>query len=324
MKNNSNRQNEKTTVFSLFLLGFGSIIGVGWSSTLNNLIRCGGGAVPAAVGFGLATIAFIPIALCFVYLANALPLSGGATVYAKRAFGPAASFVGGWFMVMSYTAILPFEAIAINDILGYIFPELRSGRVLYTIMGEEIYLKTALIGLLVGMGVAAVNMRGARSGFAFQRVSTMTLLLGSCICIFFCLLKADFSTLIEPVYAPMDGKLHTSLLTGVICMFAIAPQYFAGFDTIAQSAELCKGRSLGKTIIGALISAGIFYVLVFLSSGLAWPWTETVNMERPVLANLLMLAYPGALGKILWYICIFATLGGLFGAWNGFLLPAPE
>ena len=320
MKNNSDSRNEKTTVFSLFLLGFGSIIGVGWSSTLNNLIRCGGGAVPAAVGFGLAALAFVPIALCFAYLASALPLSGGATVYAKRAFGSGAAFVGGWFMVMSYTAILPFEAIAINDILAYIFPELRLGKVLYTIMGEKIYLRTVLVGLLVGLAVAAVNMRGAKSGFAFQRISTMTLLVGSCICIFFCLLKADFHNLAEPVYAPMEGKAHTGLFSGIICMFAIAPQYFAGFDAIAQSAELCKGRSIGKTIIGALISAGIFYVLVFLSAGLAWPWMETVEMERPVLANLLLLAYSGVPGRILWYICILATLGGLFGAWNGFFI----
>lgn len=315
-----NASKERAPLFGLFLLGFGSIIGVGWSSTLNNLIRCGGGAVPAAAGFALATVAFIPIALCFARLAEKFPVSGGVTVYAKRAFGDRLAFVGGWFMVMSYTAILPFEAIAINDILSYIFPPLRSGRVLYYIMGEAIYLRTALVGLAVGLAVALVHFSGARSGMALQRLSTLVLLGGSSICILFCLFKADWLGLVSPVYAPVEGKAHTGLLSGIVSMMAIAPQYFAGFDTISQSAELGKGRSIGKTIVGALISAGIFYVLVFLSAGLAYPWQSILQMGRPVLANVLLALYQGALGRALWYICILATLGGLLGAWNGFFI----
>ncbi len=70
----------------------------------------------------------------------------------------------------------------------------------------------------------------------------------------------------------------------------------------------------------ALISAGVFYAMIFLSAGLAYPWTETIHMERPVLSNLFVNIYPGILGQVLWYVCIIATLAGLFSTWNGFYM----
>lgn len=310
----------RTSLWDLFLLGFGAIIGVGWSSTLNNLILCGGGILPAAAGFSLAAAAFVPIALCYGELSAAMPASGGVLRFVGQALGPAAAFAGGWFMVMSYTAILPFEAIALSDMVGYLFPMLRSGAPIYTIAGEGIYPHMLLGGVAAGAVILLINLRGTAAGFAFQRLSALTLLTGSGICLLFCLLKADPQNLFSPVYAPVAGKNHFTPLLGVVSMLAIAPQYFSGFDTIAQSADPGGARSIGKVIAGALLSAGLFYLAVFLCAGLASPWQEMVELGRPVLSNLLRRLYPGPGGALLWGICMAATFGGLFGAWNGFFI----
>lgn len=310
------------SIFGLFSLGFGAIVGVGWSATLNNLLRCGGGAVPAAAGFGLAALLLIPIALCFAELSPAIPEAGGAVTYAGRAFGKKAAFWAGWFTVLSYVSILPFEAIAINDILGYLFPAIREGDGLYAVFGYPVYPRSLIIGILISLSVLAVNWHGFRAGAKFQKLNTTVLLSGSIICLAFAFFKADFNNLL-PFYSPISGKNHSGLLGGILAMLSLAPGYFSGFDTIPQSVELAcdiAPKRFGRLIIVVLICAGVFYCTVFLSAGLAFPWLDIVELPRPVLSNLLYRLYPGFLGRILWFISMAATLSGLLGVWNSFFI----
>lgn len=306
--------------FEMFALGFGSIVGVGWSSTLNNLFKLGGGPIPAALSFLLAALLFVPVAMSIKSLAIQIPLPGGVSAYALHAFAPPIAFLGGWFITLSYMAILPFEAIAATDMIGYMFPALRSGAPLYTVAGEGIYLPAAMAGILCTGCIAAVNWQGVRAGVKFQKMTTGVLLICSAVCVLFALLKADPQNLLDPVYAPVEGYAHTSLPLGVLSLLSVAPQYFAGFDTIQQNAEFSDRRYLGRAILGALLSAGLFYLVVLIAAGLAYPWQKTAFMARPVLANVFLKAYPGALGKALWCVCMLATLAGLFGAWNGFFI----
>lgn len=310
------------SIFGLFSLGFGAIVGVGWSATLNNLLRCGGGAVPAAAGFGLTALLLIPIALCFAELSAAIPEAGGAVAYAERAFGKRAAFWSGWFTVLSYVSLLPFEAIAVNDIFGYLFPFIRSGDALYFVFGEPVYPRSLLIGLFISLSILTVNWHGFRAGAKFQKLNTLVLLSGSIICLTFAFFKADFSNLL-PLYSPVSGGNYSGLLGGILAMFSLAPGYLSGFDTIPQSVEFARNiapRRFGKIIIIVLICAGIFYCTVFLSAGLAFPWLDIIELPRPVMSNLLYQLYPGLWGRILWFICMAATLSGLLGVWNSFFI----
>lgn len=318
-----NKKKSGLSLFDLFSMGFGAIIGVGWSATLNNLLRNGGGPLPAILGFSAATILFIPIALCFAELAPAIPEAGGVIAYAKKAFNSKIAFIAGWFIAMAYISIVPWEAIAINDIVCYLIPSIREGEPLYTIMGENLYPGTIAMGIAMSFLVIIINWRGIEKGAKFQSFMILFMLAGSAICVFFTLIKADFSNLVTPAYAPMEGKNHFSFLTGALAMLGLAPSYYAGFDTIPQSVDSAKDvpkKSLGKIIIITLISAGLFYAMIFLSAGVSYPWLDIVEMDRPVLSNLLRTLYPGVLGEILWYICIIATLAGLFSTWNGFYI----
>ena len=311
---------KKLSFFEMFALGFGSIVGVGWSSTLNNLFKLGGGPVPAAISFLLAAALFIPVAMSIKSLAVRIPVPGGVSAYALRAFSPKIAFLGGWFITLSYVAILPFEAIAATDMIAYMVPALRGGTPLYTVAGEEIHLPAAAVGLACTAAVAAINWRGVKAGIRFQKATTAVLLASSGVCILFALLRAEPDNLLAPVYAPVAGYAHTSLPLGVLSLLSVAPQYFAGFDTIQQNAEFSDRRFLGRAILGALVSAGVFYTAVFLAAGLAYPWQETAFLPRPVLANVFLKVYEGAFGRGLWYVCMIATMAGLFGAWNGFFI----
>lgn len=200
-----NKADKGLSLTDLFTLGFGAIVGVGWSVTLNNIFINGGGPIPAILGFILATLCFIPIALCFAELTPALPQTGGVIVHAGRAFKPSVAFVAGWFVSMAYISILPWEAININEIIAYIFPALDSGPVLYTMLGENIYLRTSLVGVAMTLLVFFLNWRGVESAAGFQKFTTFLLIGGSVVCVVFALAKCDLSN-IRPLYSPMPGK----------------------------------------------------------------------------------------------------------------------
>ena len=317
------KKKQGLTFFDLFAMGFGAMVGVGWSATLNNLLKNGGGPIPATIGFSLATLVFIPVALCFGELAPAIPLPGGVIAYTRRAFGRRLTFIAGWFVAMAYISIVPWESIAIHDIISYIFPFLKNGKPLYSIAGESVYATALVVGIVLSMVIILINWRGVERGAAFQSIMTLSLLGGSLLCVGFSIVHMDFSNLLTPVYTQIEGKSHTTIWAGIFTMFGLAPSYFSGFDTIPQSvgaAPNVSRKRLGKVIVFALISAGVFYAMIFLSAGLAYPWTETIHMERPVLSNLFVNIYPGILGQVLWYVCIIATLAGLFSTWNGFYM----
>lgn len=310
-------------VFSIFSLGFGAIIGVGWSVTLNNLIIMGGGVLPTIIGFAVSTLFMIPIALCFAELTPAMPVAGGVIAYSYRAYNSRVSFLGGWTIVLAYLSILPWEGIVINDILAFIFPFFREGPVLYRIAGENVYLRALILGTVLSLVIILFNWRGLEFAAGMQSALTIVLMICSLICVIAALCKADISNF-KPIYAPMEGKQHFNFLTGILALSAMAPFYYCGFDTIPQGAEdigaSIEQKKLGRVIVLAVLSAGVFYVSIVISAGSAYPWLETINLDRPVLANLLRIMYGGLIGDVLFVITIIGTLAGLITTWNGFYI----
>lgn len=310
-------------LFRMFSLGFGAIIGVGWSVTLNNMMSMGGGPLPTSIGFITAGLLLIPVALCFAELTAAMPVAGGVTAYAYRAFGPMVSFAGGWFAAMAYLSLLPWEAIAINDVCAFIFPFLREGPVLYEVMGEGVYLRALLLGIALSAIIIVVNWRGIDFAAGFQSVMTVVLLVCAAICIVSCALSADMADL-EPLYANVDGKAHSSFVTGVLALTAMAPFYFAGFDTIPQGAEdmgaAIEPKRIGKAIVLTVLSGAVFYFVIVFFAGASYPWQQFIGFERPALSNLLRALYDGAFGEILFWVSIIGTLAGLLTTWNSFYI----
>ena len=143
-------QGEKKGVSALdfFCIGFGAIVGVGWAVSINNWMVNSGGPVPAAVGYLLCLLIMVPFGLVYAELVPMLPVAGGGSAFAYAAFGEKVSFLSGWAAFGAFVAIIPWEAIQITDVLGYLIPGLKVGK-LYTIMESDIYLSTIIIGSVI-------------------------------------------------------------------------------------------------------------------------------------------------------------------------------
>lgn len=308
-------------LIDFFMLGFGSMVGVGWSVAVNGWFASGGGPTTTFLAFLIGTLLMIPIGFCYAELTPAIPVAGGAVAFAHKAFGNFPSFLTGWFIALAYITVLPWEAIYINDVLALIFPILKSGDPLYSIAEVGIYSNGLLIGVLLSILVIWLNHVGSRTAIKVQTYLTGLLVVVGGLVILFAFFKADPANL-QPIYQNIGKGTHTSFFGGLIAMFAMAPFFLAGFDTIPQGAEESNSRinfsNLGKVLVGSIIAAGGFYCLVILSTGLAMPWQEFTELKRPAVALMFTKLYgDGFLGISLYWIAMIGALAGLFTTWNG-------
>ena len=166
----NNPEKKGVSAIDFFCIGFGAIVGVGWAVSINGWMTSCGGPVPAGIGYIVALIMMVPIALCYCELVPMLPVAGGGMAFAYRAFNDKAAVLSGWAAFGAFVAIIPWEAIQITDVLGYLIPGLKSGDPLYEVMGSGIYLTTIIIGTICSLLLFALNMRGLAAAAFVQKI----------------------------------------------------------------------------------------------------------------------------------------------------------
>lgn len=317
------RKRGTMTKLDFFMLGFGSMVGVGWAVSSNHWLAQAGGPWPAFLGFLLGTILLIPIGLSYGELMSSLPVGGGVMVYTYRAFGTGISFLSSWFVALAYLTILPWEAIYINNILSAWLPFLGSGRILYHIGEEPIFLNSAVIGVFFGISLFWINYRGSKFAAKLQSFLSWVIIFCGILVIVFSAFHAKFANLF-PLYQNVGVGTHSGFGTGILSMVVLVPFFMAGFDTIPQSVEEAhprlKYRSIAWTLVLSIIAAGLFYALVILATGAVSPWTNYSLAQAPAMAHMLQHSYGGAIGSIIYIAVMLGTLAGLFSTWNGMFM----
>ena len=92
----NNPEKKGVCAIDFFCIGFGAIVGVGWAVAINGWMTSCGGPIPAAIGYIVALVMMIPIALCYCELVPMLPVAGGGMAFSYRAFNENVSFISGW------------------------------------------------------------------------------------------------------------------------------------------------------------------------------------------------------------------------------------
>lgn len=301
------------TPIDYFTLGFGAIVGVGWVALMGDWIGLGGGVIPAAVGFGLAALLMLPMAFCYSELAPSIPAAGGSIAYSYRAYGAGNAYWVGWFTLLAYLSVCPWEAIAIGHVLAGLFPAIKVYP-LYSARGYEIYLPVMIVGIVTTIIIAWANYRGVKQMAALQKFLTYLLMIAGVLVIVFGLVFGKASNLL-PVFVSKAGS-SWGFWGGALSVFVLAPFFLAGFDTIAQGAEEAGKTSysaLGKTVVLSMVSAALFYILVIFAAGFSWPWQELTKMDFATAK-----VFEAALKvPILAWVAIVGALAGLLTTFNG-------
>lgn len=320
-------QEKKKGVSALdfFCIGFGAIVGVGWAVSINSWIAGSGGPLPAAVGYLLALIIMIPIALCYCELCAMLPVSGGGMAYAFRAFGDNVAFISGWAAFGAFVTIIPWEAIYVVDILSILIPRLKAGAPLYTLAGADVYMGHIVVGLIISIILFLINRKGVSSSAGMQRVLCLVLVGAGILAMICAAFKFDASNF-TPVYENIAGGAHKSFLGGAMVILASAPFFLAGFETIPQGVESAGGdiKSVGKTVVFTVVLSCVFYALLLFTLGSAMPWKEFIGFDSPAAALLFRKIYPGGIGTFLYLFILIGAICGLLTTWNGFMMASSQ
>ncbi len=300
--------------FGFFALAFGSMIGVGWVTSIGSWLgQAGPGG--AILAFLIGGMVMLCIGLCYAELTPMLPVAGGEVAYAYKAFGTFKAFLVGWALAFGYVSISGFEAISIGRVLSYLVPAIDRWP-LYSLAGSTVYASHLVLGLACTAAITWVNWIGARSAARLQVWLTVAFVTVTAIFIIAGFSAGDRAHL-SPLFAVAD---HAGALAGVLAVLVTIPFWFVGFDTIPQGAEeACasvKPRTLALLIAGSILAAIAFYVLLILSVSLLGPWQALVAADLPA-AHAFETAF-----RLPWLrdLVLIAALLGLFTSWNGFFL----
>jgi len=296
-----------------FSLAFGSMIGVGWITGLEGMFTKAG-PLGTTIAFVAGGMLMIVIGLCYAEAMKVLPVTGGEVAYAYKAHGTGKAFVVGWCLAIGYLSVSAFEAVSIGIVFSYLVPfDLWP---MYEINGSTVYGSHVFLALLFTSAIAWMNYRGVGLATQVQTCLTMLLILFTAAFV-----TAGFSNGNVQHLEPGFGKTDMGIaLGGMLAVFVTVPFWFVGFDTIPQAAEErtvgFPPARLGKILVMAIAGSTAFYVLVFLSVGLATPWQGIIGEKLPTAA-----AFEEAFGSTFWSrLVLLVGLMGLLTSWNGFFL----
>jgi len=257
-----------------FTFGFGSMVGAGWLVLMDDWLRRGGPG-GAMLGFLAGALLLLPIAHTYGRLVRLIPDAGAEIAYTERVFPPAVSFSAGWMMILAYTIVCPWEAVAIGNLLARLSPGMNA-IVLYTVAGKAITLPRLLAGLGLTAAIGVVNYRGIRLSGRFQDITTIGLL--ACFALFVALgIGRGSPANVEPLFAPVGPFIS------VLLVMQIVPYFMTGFESIPKASEEAlphlRPGTLPRIITVALLAGGFFYVVIVGVVAWVYPWTDIVSQH---------------------------------------------
>lgn len=266
------------TTLLLFFFIVGDTLGAGIYTLVGGMASDVGGAiwVPLIIALVLALLT----AGTYAELITKYPHAGGAARYAERAFHkPYITFLIGFLMLSS--GITTSAALA-NAFAGDYLQELVS-------------LPTVPVTLAFIVLLVAINLRGVRESLMANVGATVIEMTGLIIIIVVAAIvfgggDGDISRVTS--FADDVGPMEGAFAATITAFFS-----FLGFEAAANMAEEVKepSRAYPRALFGAILTAGVVYLLIALGASIVVPTEQLANSEGPLLEviNASGLNFPG-------------------------------
>ena len=172
------------STLSAWALSFGSAVGWGAFVMPGTTFLPVAGPLGALFGLGLGAMAMFVIGRNYHYLIGRFPDAGGAYGYAKRVCGGDHGYICGWFLVLTYIAIVWSNATALAIISRHLFGGFFSFGFTYEISGYVVHAGEILLSAAALLVVGGVFLCGKRAAARVQTVLVIALCLGvaACVC----------------------------------------------------------------------------------------------------------------------------------------------
>ncbi len=288
-------------------LSFGAMIGWSWILMTGYWVNQAG-SVGVLLAFLIGGITVLFIALTYAELVTAMPRAGGEHVYTHHALGATPSFVCTWALLMAYTTVCLFEAVALPTAVAYLVPEVRFGE-LWTLEDFTVDIGFVLIGVVGAIVMTVINILGIRMAAFVQTVVTIVILLSGVV------LFTGGALHGEPAHLqPLFGQG----LSGILKVLTMVPVLLVGFDVIPQAAEelAVPLKRLGWLLVFSVMLAILWYGAISFAAATSLPGPELANTSMSSGdAAAALWGHPAA-GAIL----VIGGIGGILTSWNAFII----
>ena len=249
--------------FAVVALSFG--YAVGWGSFVMPGTTFLPDAGPAGTVIGLLAGAAAMAVFAFNYhrMLQRMPGPGGAYAFATKSFGPDHGFLLGWFLWLTYVAILWANATALVLLSRFLFGDVLQFGFHYTMVGFDVYFgEVALCVLAIVLcGCACLARKRLAAGLNTAFAAVFLAAVSAC---FFAAIRrngGDFSTM-APAFAP-NGSPPAQILR----IFAMVPWAFVGFEAVVNSSSEFSfplRRTFGLMLAGLAVSTSVYLMLALL------------------------------------------------------------
>ena len=226
--------------WDLTAIGINQVIGVSIFLLPSELFALIGNWSP--IGFVLAGLASLAVALCFAEVGSRFEGTGGPYLYTQAAFGPFVAFEVGWMQWFTRAASQASVANGIGLALAFYWPAMKAGA------GRALM----LVGLILAL--AFINTRGITQSAWLVNALTVAKLLPLAVFIAVGLFFADWGKL-----TPLpDLTLESAAAAGLLLIFA-----YGGYDVIGVPAGEAKDprRHLPFAFVATIVVVTAFMTL---------------------------------------------------------------
>ncbi|MGY1690217.1 APC family permease [Geodermatophilus sp. SYSU D01105] len=276
----------------LYLFVLGDVLGAGVYALVGEVAAEVGGAI--WVPLVLALLLALLTAASYAELVTKYPRAGGSAVFAERAFRrPVVAFLVGFCMLAAGVTSAAGLALAFaGDYLG-VFLDVPAA-------------PAALVFLLL---VALLNARGIKESLRANTVMTLVEASGLVLVVVLgaVVLGRGDGDLGRTVEFPPGVSAGSAVLGAAL----LAYYSFVGFETSANVAEEVRDvrRVYPRALFGALLTAGVVYVLVGLTAAVVLPPEELAGSSGPLL-DVVRAADAGIPDQLFGLVALIAVANG--------------
>lgn len=260
-------------------LSFGYAVGWGAFVLPGKMFLPNAGPAGTIIGFLIGTAAIAVLAFNFHKATTHIQSSGGTYGFITKVFGQNHGFLMGWFLFLTYMAILWANATALVLLARNLFGDALQFGFHYKMVGFDVYLGEVLLSLAAIVLCACVCIVGKRLAIGLHTFFAFILLAGVVICFVAALAqhKGGMAAM-GPAFSSSGPKA-----VQILRILAMVPWAFVGFEAVVQSSSEFRFpvKRTFSLLLSAILLAALAYILLALLPTLALPddytnWKEYI------------------------------------------------
>ena len=264
---------------AVIALSFGYAVGWGAFVLPGTMFLPNAGPAGTMIGFLIGTVAIVVLAFNFHKLTTSMQSSGGTYGFVTKVFGRNHGFLMGWFLFLTYMAILWANATALVLLARFLFGDKLQFGFHYSMVGFDVYFGEVLLCLAATALCGVACILSKKLAIRLHTFFAFVLIAGVVTCFIAALWqhKGGIAAM-GPAFSTGSPKA-----VQILRILAMVPWAFVGFEAVVQSSSEFRFpvKRTFSLLLAAILLSALTYILLAVLPILALPdgysnWKEYI------------------------------------------------